>query len=69
MYILHNLDRQEKLIELNKKKLIPENELANLLRNIKESKKMVYTNTIGDYLAEAVQIVSDLKSKKKKAQG
>ena len=56
------------MIELNKKKLVPENELANLLKNIKESQKVVYTPKVLDYLQEAVQIVSDLKLKKKQVQ-
>jgi hypothetical protein len=60
------LDRQEKLIELNQKKLIPENELANLLHNIKGSSKTIYTNTLGAYLEESVRFVADLKSAKKK---
>lgn len=58
-------DRQEKLIELNQKKLIPENELANSLLNIKNSQKSVYSMSIASYLEECSKIVSDIKIKKK----
>lgn len=66
VFISLNQDRQEKLIELNQKKLIPENELANILHNIKASKKTIYTGTMGAYLEESVRFVSELKAKKKK---
>lgn len=66
MYSIYDIDRQEKLIELNEKKLIPENELANLLKNIKSSPKNVYTGTLSAYLEETSKLVSDLKPKKRK---
>jgi len=46
--------------------LIPENELANLLQNIKISSKTAYTKTMGAYLEESVRFVADLKASKKK---
>ena len=49
MYELPNKDRLEKLIELNKIKLTPQNELANILNNLKNSPKEIYSPTIGDY--------------------
>jgi hypothetical protein len=44
------LDRQQKLIELNKKRLIPQKELENYLKNIKSSPKVVYQKNIESYL-------------------
>lgn len=48
--ILSCLDRQQKLIELNKKRLIPQKELENYLKNIKNSHKVVYQKNIESYL-------------------
>jgi hypothetical protein len=49
------------------KKLIPEHELANLLKNIKNSHKNIYDDSIDSYMAESVKIVSDFKNKKRAA--
>ena len=49
--------RQEKLIELNKKRLIPEKEIENLLKNIKNSAKTVYASSMESYLQDAKNIV------------
>ena len=38
------------LIELNKKRLIPQKELENYLKNLKYSKKIVYQKSIESYL-------------------
>ena len=43
-------DRQNKLIELNKVKLIPQKEIENYLSNLKNSQKTVYYQSIEQYL-------------------
>lgn len=50
MYNIIHLDRQQKLIELNKKRLIPQKELENYLKNLKSAKKIVYQKSIESYL-------------------
>lgn len=44
------VDRQQKLIELNKMRLIPQKELANYLSNLKASSKTIYQKDIESYL-------------------
>jgi ribosome biogenesis GTPase A len=39
------------LIELNKKRLIPQKELENYLKNLKNAHKTIYQRSIEDYLA------------------
>ena len=63
MQLSNNIDRQEKLIELNKKKLTPENEIANLLNNVKNSHKNIYTNSLLSYFEESFKLISDLRNK------
>jgi hypothetical protein len=48
--VLVTLDRQQKLIELNHKRLIPQKELANYLINIKNSPKTIYQKDVESYL-------------------
>lgn len=50
MYDYDDKDRQKKLIELNKIKLIPQKELENYLSNLKNSQKTVYYESIEQYL-------------------
>ncbi len=42
--------RQEKLIELNEKRLIPQKELENMLSNIKNAHKTIYQSNLQQYL-------------------
>lgn len=44
------LDRQNKFIELNKLKLVPEKELENSLNNLKYASKTVYIKDVESYL-------------------
>jgi hypothetical protein len=50
LYYCIDIDRQNKLIELNKKKLIPEKEMDNYLNNLKSASKTVYSKDIESYL-------------------
>ena len=50
-YAKAQLYRQNKLIDLNEKKLIPQKELANYLSNLKNSHKTIYYKNIESYLA------------------
>jgi len=47
---LFEVDRQQKLIELNKKRLIPQKELENYLKNLKQAQKTVYHSSLEGYL-------------------
>ena len=51
--------RQEKLIELNEKRLIPEKELENMLTNIKNSQKTIYQSTLESYLQSGLNLVKE----------
>jgi len=44
-------DRQEKLIELNKKRLTPQKQLQALLANLKDTPKNIYEESLPTYLA------------------
>lgn len=61
MYYCIDIDRQNKLIELNKKKLIPEKELDNYLNNLKMSSKTVYSKNIESYLGTKNQLLKSAK--------
>jgi hypothetical protein len=58
-----HIDRQEKMIELNQKRLIPEKQIANWLNNIKNTKKHIYEDSIATYIEEANQVGKKLKKK------
>ena len=45
------------MIELNKKRLIPEKELANVLTNLKATNKTVYQSSLREYLATAKHLL------------
>ncbi len=51
--------RQEKLIELNEIRLIPEKELENMLTNIKNSQKTIYHSTLESYLLSGMNLVKE----------
>ena len=55
--LLRSIDRQQKMIELNKKRLIPEKELANVLTNLKATNKTVYQSSLREYLATAKHLL------------
>ncbi len=52
------------MIELNKKKLLPEKVVDTLLTNIKNSKKIIYAQNFKQYLEQARDIRALVGSKK-----
>ena len=46
------------MIELNKKRLIPQKELANVFSNLKLTNKTIYQASMNDYLATARQLLN-----------
>jgi hypothetical protein len=64
VFLFDHLDRQEKMIELNQKRLIPEKQIANWLTNIKNTNKHIYEDSISAYIEEANKIGKKQKKKK-----
>ena len=51
------IDRQEKLIELNRKRLIPQKLVQNILENLKATPKNIYEESLQEYLAGIDQLI------------
>ena len=62
VHLLSILDRQNKLIELNRQKLIPQKLLANSFINIKNANKTVYSQSLEAYLDTANKLLKQTKS-------
>ena len=56
---------QQKMIDLNEKRLVPEKQLANWLENVKAAHKKVYSESILTYLKESETLIKEIKNKNK----
>lgn len=65
MYRTAYSDRQEKLIQLNKKRLIPQKQVESLLVNLKATPKNIYESSLPEYLSSIDQLVPQKQSKSK----
>ena len=60
--------RQEKLIELNKKRLIPQKLIESILINLKDTHKNIYHSSLPEYLDWIEELVNkDIKRSKTKS--
>ena len=65
-YAKANKYRQQKLIELNERRLIPQKELENMLTNIKNAPKTIYQSNLESYLQSGLNLVKEQMGKNRK---